>query len=174
MRVVEASHVVRLRAKDFWALKVDTSFDRLCAESEGDRFTLRSIRHSADAQGAKTIELETETVADQSPLPHALNTLLGAHEFVLVSHMRWWPERYDRHHPSTFEMRPRMMRDRAQIHGQSWVEEAGEECRVFYRVEIECHLWYQTLSKLLEAGFEKRLRDSYAKGKFVPEPRTCR
>ena len=168
MRVLEMSHTVRLPANHFWSLRNDSSFERFCAEADGCRFLLLALEHSTDAEGT-TFVCKSEVIAETSPLPHALQTLLGAQAFVLNTTSSWWREQHDRAHPCTFETRPRPFGDRVSIQGETWVDDLTRDtCRVNYRVEIKCHVWYQALSTMLETALAKRMHESYAKGDRLP------
>jgi hypothetical protein len=109
--------------------------------------------------------LMTEVTAEESPLPPALQVLLGTTSYTFASRASWWRKRYDRDHPLTFETTPvGLTRKKVVIRGQTWAKPlTAKSCRIYYSIEIECHIHYQSLSKLLEQGLEKHLRTSYAK-----------
>lgn len=164
MRTFEAQQVVELSAQNFWALKLDTSFDRFTSEAEGCTFVMVSAEQRTDEAGTPKMFCVSENYAEQSPLPTPLQTLLGTKTFRVTTHYSWWPHKWDPSHPAKFESWPNGLSHRVMMRGSSWVEPlSADRCRVVYRVEIECHVFYQALSKLLEAGLEKRLRDSYPK-----------
>ena len=165
MRHFETSVVVQLSARDYWSLKTDASFERVCAEQvEGGAYHITSLEHGNDASGGETVLLMTEVTAEESPLPPALQVLLGTTSYTFASRASWWRKRYDRDHPLTFETTPRGTRKKVVIRGQTWAKPlTAKSCRVYYSIEIECHIHYQSLSKLLEQGLEKHLRTSYAK-----------
>jgi hypothetical protein len=166
MRHFETSVVVQLSAGDYWSLKTDANFERVCAEQvEGGAYHITSLEHGHDATGGETVLLMTEVTAEESPLPPALQVLLGTTSYTFASRASWWRKRYDRDHPLTFETTPvGLTRKKVVIRGQTWAKPlTAKSCRIYYSIEIECHIHYQSLSKLLEQGLEKHLRTSYAK-----------
>ena len=157
---------VNLSADDWWSLKLDSSFDRFCAEAEACTFTIIELEHSTDDSGEPTVTCSSEVSAEESPLPNALQSLLGGREFSLVTTSYWYPNRHDYEHRSRVETSPKAMSKRAIIRIESWAEDlpgSASRCRVFDHIQIECNAFYQVLSRLLEAGLEKRLRDTYPK-----------
>ena len=89
VKVVTTKAEVPLSAAEFWALRLDSNFDHFCAAAEDCTFSLISLSRSAAADGAPLVSIETEVSAEQSPLPSALQTLLGAKKFSFVSKSRW-------------------------------------------------------------------------------------
>ena len=106
------SACVPLPADTFWALRLDTNFDRFCAAAEGCSFALLSLSRSTAADGAPIVAIETELIANESPLPSALQSLLGAKRFALLSRARWHVDRHDRAHAASFDSSPRILGDR--------------------------------------------------------------
>ena len=106
MRVWEGSAIISMAADDFWALRLDSNFDRFCARAEGCSFTLLSLSHGTDESGHRTVTQQTEVTAEESPLPSALQAMLGARRFSFGSHSKWWPDMYDRAHPASFTSSP--------------------------------------------------------------------
>ena len=165
VKVSTYSATVPLPADTFWALRLDTNFDRFCAAAEGCTFALTSLSRGADGH----VSIETELSANESPLPSALQTLLGAKKFSLLGKARWHVDRHDKAHAATFESSPRIMGDRVCIRGQSWLEPAsggpgastGNSCTVSYRIEIEVKI--MAFASILEQGLERRMRESYAR-----------
>ena len=162
-RRFEACAQVPLAPATFWALRLDEHFDHHCAAAENCTFTLLSVSRGRAADGSETVTMQTELMAEESPLPSALQTLLGAKKFALASRSTWCTEHHDRAHHATFETTPKVMSQRCCIRGQSWLEAVPARpnaCVVRYRIEIDVRIL--ALSSLLEQGLEKRLRDSCA------------
>ena len=102
MRHFETSVVVQLSAGDYWSLKTNANFERVCAEQvEGGAYHITSLEHGHDATGGETVLLMTEVTAEESPLPPALQVLLGTTSYTFASRASWWRKRYDRDHPLT-------------------------------------------------------------------------
>ena len=95
MRVIEESTLIDLPAAVYWALRLDTNFDRFCAEAEKCTFTLVSLTHSTDALGP-AVAVETEMAFDEPPVPAAVVALVGSKRFALVNKARWHLERHGR------------------------------------------------------------------------------
>ena len=166
MREVNIVQHIALPPAHFWALRADTNFDRFVADAENCTFELLSMAHGTDAAtGLPTIAMETELTAEESPLPAALQALMGAKKFCLLSRSRWLPGRYDSAaHKATFETNPKVMSSRVTLKGESHLEPVAgqpDACTVTYRIEI--HVKILALSSLLEQGLEKRIRDSYSR-----------
>ena len=162
MRQFTIIEIIEMPAEHFWALRLDTNFDRHCAAAENCTFSLLSRLHGVDDDGARTVSCESELTADESPLPVALQTLLGASKFAFVSKQKWWRDHFDEAHAASFSSSPRMMSQRAVVRGRTWLEPlTPKSCKAVYRVEIEVRI--VALSSLLEQGLEKRVRDSYTR-----------
>jgi len=162
VRTFTIMEIIEMPAEHFWALRLDTNFDRHCAAAENCTFSLLSRLHGVDDDGARTVSCESELTADESPLPVALQTLLGASKFAFVSKQQWWRDHFDEAHAASFSSSPRMMSQRAVVRGRTWLEPlTPKSCKAVYRVEIEVRI--VALSSLLEQGLEKRVRDSYTR-----------
>ena len=162
MRTFEESFLIGMPAEEFWALRLDTNYDRFCASEEKCTFTLHSLDHGTDDDGCPTVSCESEITADESPLPSAVQVLLGARKFAFVTKQHWWPGLHDQAHAATFDSSPRPMGQRVALHGKTWVEAVSPtSCRAFYRVDIVVKL--VGFSHLLEQGLEKRIKTSYSK-----------
>ena len=64
VRVVQTSAVVRLSAADFWALRLDSNWDRFCASAEGCTFSLLSLVSTPSPDG-EMVAIETQVSAEK-------------------------------------------------------------------------------------------------------------
>ena len=162
MRVWEGHALIDMPAAEFWALRLDTNFDRFCAAAENCAFNLVSLSHGKDERGEATVTSESEVTAEESPLPSALQAMLGARRFAFVSRSSWHPGAYDRAHAASFTSSPRTMSQRVAVRGRTWLEPlTASTCRACYRVEIEVKV--MAVSSVIEQGLEKRVADSYGR-----------
>ena len=157
VRKFELSTIIPISRDAFWALRSDFNFDAFCAEQEKCTFTLESQQRTTDQHGNEFISIETDVSADESPLPTALQPLMGAKKFSLRGKARWWLHLHDIDHKACFESSPRIMSQRLTIRGQSWLEPTSspDSCRCCYQIEIEVKV--PALSSFLEQGLEKRM-----------------
>ena len=87
----------------FWAMRGDINFDHYCADLEKCTFTLLGLTNGTDAAGNETLEMESRMEAEESPLPSALQTMLGAKKFSVHTIARWCTQHYDEAHKATFD-----------------------------------------------------------------------
>lgn len=52
MKVMEAGTSIHMGAAQYWALRMDTNFDRFCAQQDKSRFDLKSLEEKVDSEGA--------------------------------------------------------------------------------------------------------------------------
>ena len=75
------------------------------------------VKVPKSASAGEVITMESEVSAEESPLPSALQTLLGAKKFALVNKARWHVGHFDQAHAATFESSPRLMGQRVVVRG---------------------------------------------------------
>ena len=140
MRVLEHRFEVPLQPADSWALRADPNYDRFVAAAEGLTYKLLAVTRTPSPEG-EVIAIETEILAEKSPLPSPLQTILGVDKFAMGSKARWYADRWDHSHMATFQSSPKLMSNRVTLRGQSWLERAPsgrpDACVVVYRVEID-------------------------------------
>ena len=83
---------------------------------------LRLAKPAGDLPDRVVVQIdETEIEAEESPLPSAVQTMLGSRRFALASRAKWYLDHHDEAHCSTFESSPRIMSSRLQLRGKSWL-----------------------------------------------------
>lgn len=168
VRTFTIMEIIEMPAEHFWALRLDTNFDRHCAAAENCTFSLLSRLHGVDDDGARTVSCESELTADESPLPVALQTLLGASKFAFVSKQQWWRDHFDEAHAASFSSSPRMMSQRAVVRGRTWLEPlTPKSCKAVYRVEIEVRRAWRR-RRLVSAAAPRRQPLLSATLRFIP------
>ena len=68
MKVMEAGTAIQMGAAEYWALRMDTNFDRFCARQDKSHFELNSLEETTDSQGA----LVGRWLVDATPPQHVL------------------------------------------------------------------------------------------------------
>ena len=68
MKVMEAGTAIQMGAAEYWALRMDTNFDRFCARQDKSHFELNSLEETTDSQGA----LVGLWLVDATPPQHVL------------------------------------------------------------------------------------------------------